>query len=129
MRTIISDAMNRSATAPELSPRYRFAAALLALIWCTAPALSAVHATLEVHRYCADHGTVEEVPQGRPTAGEPAVVAPGQPVGKIGKIVEIAGTEDLDAGHDECVFGSFCRYGSLAPMDAPGAAQLVFAEL
>src|SRR5688572_13756887 len=113
MRTSMSDAMNRSATATALSARYRFAAGLLALIWCTAPALSAVHATLEVHRYCAEHGTVEEVPEGRPTANERAsVVAPGQPVGKIEKI---AGTEDLDAGHDECVFGSFCRYGSLAP--------------
>lgn len=73
-------------------------ALLLALIWCAAPVLSAIHAGAEAHRYCAEHGALEEASEPEPTD-----------VGSDGAVIPLA----PERSHEGCVFGRFCRFGQV----------------
>jgi hypothetical protein len=88
----------------------------VALLWCAAPVLAAVHAGVEAHRYCAEHGTVEE-------AGEAVVGSPeATPV--------VAGEGEEQAPHDGCDFARFCRFGQVLAqliLDVAGTPDVALA--
>lgn len=87
--------------------RRRAVAAVLAWTWLAAPLLAIVHTLHETHRYCAEHGALEE-------AGGVATAAAAPTDGPR------AGGEDR-AAHHECSFGRVCRFGR-------GPAPVVLAE-
>jgi hypothetical protein len=102
---------------PESQPRslrmaHRLAAVVVAMFWSAAPVLAAVHAQAEVHRYCAEHGMVEEGSQARPET-----VADGMPAAHD---ASSPGPE-----HDGCAFARVCRFGQvLGPVILDAAGQL-----
>lgn len=98
--------MNRRLQARAVRVPHRFSALLVALLWCAAPVLAALHADAEVHRYCAEHGALEEA--GAPPSAEPAAdaAAAGAP------LASVEGSEQPSA-HDGCAFGEYCRFGQL----------------
>jgi hypothetical protein len=113
--------MNRSSQPHPLRVGYRSAAAFVALLWCVAPALSALHATLQIHRYCAEHGVLEEVEaSGGETGG---VEASGGEIGGVETSGPLAGGgDDETVAHEDCAFVGFFRQGRL--LDAPGSAPV-----
>lgn len=96
----------------SLRATHRLAAVLVTLFWSAAPILAAIHANAEVHRYCAEHGMVEEgsptrpqaAPDDRPAARDASAPAPE---------------------HDGCAFARVCRFGQvLGPLSLEAAGQL-----
>jgi hypothetical protein len=96
----------------SLRATHRLAAVLVTLFWSAAPILAAVHASAEVHRYCAEHGMVEEgssartgaAADARPAARDASAPAPE---------------------HDGCAFARVCRFGQvLGPVILVAAGQL-----
>jgi hypothetical protein len=80
---------------------YRLPALAVALLWCAAPVLAILHAHsgTEVHRYCAEHGTLEDV-------GETQAQAPAPD----GNGATVRGSE-TEAAHGGCAFARYCRFG------------------
>jgi hypothetical protein len=89
--------MNR--TGPPRSPAVlqRFSALFVALLWCAAPVLALVHGSAEAHRYCAEHGRLEDAGDG----------GSGEDGAARRQIVDAQGT----ASHDDCAFSQTCRFG------------------
>ena len=85
----------------------RWAALLLAVIWSAAPALAALHAEAEIHRFCAEHQALEEA---QPGGG---VVEGGR-----GAELAVGGVSSAPGDlHESCAFGRCCRFGqTLAPL-------------
>jgi hypothetical protein len=81
---------------------HRFSALLVALLWAGAPVLAALHANAEVHRYCAEHGVLEEVAAGGGATGVP-VLGGGA----------AASDAETSAPHDDCAFARYCHFGQL----------------
>jgi hypothetical protein len=71
----------------------------MVLLWCAAPILAIVHANAEVHRYCAEHGALEEAGD----ASNRSAVA--EPAGRLFDASETA------PSHTGCAFARFCRFG------------------
>jgi hypothetical protein len=82
----------------------RFSAFVLALSWCVCPALAALHASLELHRYCPEHGALEEIDGGA-----------GAPNDRVldGATPTLEGASAARA-HEECAFDRCCRPGQVA---------------
>jgi hypothetical protein len=94
-----------------LRVRHRTSALLVALLWTAAPMLAALHANAEVHRYCAEHGALEDGSTGADTAGVDG-----------GATASDAGTS---APHDDCAFARYCRFGQLLTLFAlPATGEL-----
>jgi hypothetical protein len=95
--------MSRSAPLRSLGAMYRLPALAVALLWCAAPVLAILHAHsgTEVHRYCAEHGTLEDVAEGQLQAQTPAPDGNG---------VTVRASE-AEAAHGSCAFARFCRFG------------------
>lgn len=93
--------MSRTAPLRSLGAKYRLPALAVALIWCVAPVLAILHAHsgTEVHRYCAEHGRLEDVAEGQSPAAEPD-----------GSGATVQGSE-TEAAHGGCAFAHFCRFG------------------
>jgi hypothetical protein len=101
----------------SLRATHRLAALLVGLFWCAAPILAAVHANAEVHRYCAEHGMVEE--------GREAGVAGGTSVTPSADTAPSAGDASQDPPHDGCAFARVCRFGQvLASLALAAAGEL-----
>jgi hypothetical protein len=88
----------------SLRATHRFSAFVVALLWCATPILAALHASAEAHRYCAEHGAVEEGPEGD------AVEAPDAPGPDVAAAFGEGGAAE---SHDGCAFSRFCRFGQL----------------
>ena len=71
---------------------HRYAALLLAVLWSAAPPLSVAHVLVESHRYCGEHGVLEEAAQG----------GPGRPGGD-GHSTAV-GARQAAAAHEDCAF-------------------------
>jgi hypothetical protein len=71
---------------------HRLAVYLVAAVWCATPLLSALHASVEAHRFCAEHGVIEETSA---VAEGTAPVSSDQPIAR--------GT-DAGTSHEECAF-------------------------
>jgi hypothetical protein len=93
--------MSRTAPLRSLGAMYRLPALVIALIWCAAPVLAILHAHsgTEVHRYCAEHGALEDVAEAQTRAPTPD---------ESGATVRASETA---AAHGECAFSRFCRFG------------------
>jgi len=92
----------------SLRAAHRLSAWVVVVLWCAAPLLAALHAGAEAHRYCAEHGAVEEAAEA--AAGLPADQAP-----------LAQGTDDRASTHEDCSLTPFCRFGQLL-------AQVILAE-
>lgn len=92
--------MNLAGWPRSVRATHRFVAFVVALFWCAAPVLAGVHASIEAHYYCLEHGAVEE-------AGE-AKTQPGLP----GGATVLSGAEAAPS-HDGCAFGRYCRFGQV----------------
>ncbi len=90
----------------SLRAAHRLAALLVGVFWCAAPILASVHANAEVHRYCAEHGKVEE-------AVEPGALAQAdtRPAAHDGS--------QQPPGHDGCAFARVCRFGQVFGQGSP----------
>lgn len=103
----------------DLPAAHRCAAMVLALLWLASPVLALLHAQAEIHRYCAQHGTLEEA-----GAPEPASPRSDRPVA--------AGLPTAESPHDGCAFAPHYRFsqilvsftlepgGDLPPRRSPG---------
>jgi hypothetical protein len=90
---------------------HRLAALLVGVFWCAAPILAAVHANAEVHRYCAEHGMVEEAAAA--SAARPADESAAHDA------------SERPPAHDGCAFAKVCRFGQvLASFVLPVAGAL-----
>lgn len=95
--------MNRQGKQRSLRAPHRFSAFAVALLWAVTPVLASLHASIEVHRYCAEHGVVEEAGAAEDADTPASAVQPG---------VRIGGVDvDEEAHHDDCAFAQFCRFG------------------
>lgn len=83
---------------------HRCAAFLVALLWSAVPVLSVLHADGEAHRFCAEHGTIEE---------SGSVSAPSAPEARSERASANANLGELGSTHDGCAFTQFCRFGQL----------------
>jgi hypothetical protein len=103
LRDSIWTLMSRSAPLPSLGAMYRLPAFTVALLWCAAPVLAVLHghSGTEVHRYCAEHGTLEDVAEGQVQAQAPA------PDGNSPTVR----ASEAQAAHRGCAFAPFCRFG------------------
>jgi hypothetical protein len=81
---------------------HRFSALLVALLWAGAPVLAALHANAEVHRYCAEHGVLEEAAAGDGATGLP-VLGGGA----------AASDAESPPPHEDCAFARYCHFGQL----------------
>ena len=82
-----------------LRASHRWSALLVAALWAIAPVLAALHANAEVHRFCAEHGALEETSQsGAPERGDagPAWLA-----------------SEGQIPHAGCAFARYCRFDQL----------------
>jgi hypothetical protein len=92
--------MTRTGRPRSLLETHRLAACLVAVFWCAAPVLAAIHASAQVHRYCSEHARLEEsdqTPTGAQVAGGPSARSD---------------SERLPA-HDSCAFAPVCRFGQV----------------
>jgi hypothetical protein len=80
---------------------HRLSAFLVALLWCAAPVLSVLHASAEAHRFCAEHGVLEDAGR-EETDDTPAERGP-----------VAAGQSDPSTSHEGCAFARFCRFGQV----------------
>jgi hypothetical protein len=108
--------MNRLTPARRLRESQRFSVWLLALVWCAVPVLSAVHASLEIHRYCAEHGTLEEI-AGPVRALDAQSPSPG-----------IRGVVGGESAHEDCVFHGLFRHVDSGGHGDTATADLAFAD-
>lgn len=95
--------MNWSGPLRSLGAIHRLAALVVALVWGLAPILAVFHShsSGEAHRYCAEHGVLEDVAdEGDPA---PASESDGTVVGQV----------EAARSHRGCAFGTFCRFGQL----------------
>jgi hypothetical protein len=95
----------------SLRATHRLAALLVGLFWSLAPILAALHANAEVHRYCAEHGMVEEAASGAARAADthPSAHDASEPA----------------PSHDGCAFAQVCRFGQvLGPLVHFAASEL-----
>lgn len=102
--------MNRGGQSRSWRATWRLPALVVALLWCAAPMLSAVHSAAEAHRYCVEHGAIEEV-EFENDQGEPQRPATDQVRGV-----------DASEPHEACAFAPFCRFGQLVTAFVPEAA-------
>src|SRR5262245_29424299 len=87
----------------SLRAAHRLSALAVTLLWCAAPILAAIHAYIEVDRYCAQHGSVEEAR--KVDAPRPA---PGPDTGATAE-----GELQRLPAHEACGFGKVCRFGQV----------------
>lgn len=92
---------------PTGSPRslrvmHRFSALLVAVLWSAAPVVAVVHASAETHRYCAEHGAVEESGE---RDGDVAA-------SDSDSNAAVNGTEP-GTSHEGCAFARYCRFGQV----------------
>lgn len=94
--------------------RHRLLALALAGLWCALPVAGAVHDGEHAHRYCAEHGAVEE-------AGPRAEREGQQPSGTAGLGLEGADAPSEATAHAACAFSFAHRLGDGArPGPPPG---------
>lgn len=96
-------------------------ATLLVGIWLANPVLSAVHHLLEVHTYCAEHGTLEEVADSR--AGEPTDDESG-----CSPAVRERDGGPPTFGHDACALQEFAPRDIFTPEVDCASARAAIAE-
>lgn len=80
---------------------HRVAAFAISLLWCAGPLLADLHAAAEVHRFCVEHGVIEEAGGGAAVAGR----------GEAGGGPAARGEAESGPGHDECAFSELWRSG------------------
>jgi hypothetical protein len=96
-----------------LSATHRVSAFLVVFLWGATPVLSVVHATAAEHRYCAEHGAVEDAP---------AVVG-GQTVASSD---DVAGSRPAQApAHEGCAFARYCQFGRLPEYPVPDLPRVL----
>lgn len=103
--------MNRIGRLRTLRATHRFSALLLALVWSAGPLLAALHADGEWHRYCPEHGTLEEAATPTPDDAD-----------ESGAGARVAGDGAASAEHDACAFAACARFGQQL-------ARLILADL
>src|SRR5688500_155021 len=87
---------------------HRCAALVVGLLWAVGPALAILHVDARLHRFCAEHGALEEasVPASTDQArGGPTMDAREAPEAQAG------GSGAGGDGHDGCAFSPYCRFG------------------
>jgi hypothetical protein len=91
--------MNPTGRRRPLRASHRWSACIVALLWCAAPLLAALHASAEAHRLCAEHGVLEEA-DGAPADAATGEAGPGA-------------RGERTPEHEGCDFARFCRFGQL----------------
>ena len=79
---------------------HRYAALLVAVLWAAAPALAVLHAQAEIHRFCGEHGSLEETGGPGPARG----LGPASEEQRAGDASDDAGA------HEGCAFARHCRF-------------------
>ncbi len=104
--------MDRRRPSRALRLAHRLAAFALMVLWAGAPVMAVAHAAAEGHRFCAEHGTVEE-------ASEVIVAA-----GSAGP-ADIVAARSQDAAHEDCAFATACRFGQTLSAEGGGLVGLL----
>jgi hypothetical protein len=98
--------MNLRTSTLALRVAYRFSALLLALLWCAVPVAAGLHADAEAHRFCAEHGALEDggdAAGGGGATGDRSSVSP----------LAIQGETEPSQSHHACAFSLVCRFGDV----------------
>jgi len=92
---------------------HRISAFLVFLIWGAAPVLSVVHASEEGHRYCAEHGTVEDA--------QDEVLAESNATPSTADLLSASPATE----HQGCAFAHYCQIGRLPSTAAPDLPRVL----
>jgi hypothetical protein len=96
-----------------LSATQRVSALLVVLLWGATPVLSVVHASAAEHRYCAEHGGLEDAPA--VTGGQ--AVASGN---------DVASSRPAQApAHEGCAFARYCQFARPPEPAAPDPLRVL----
>jgi hypothetical protein len=93
----------------------RVSAFLVVLLWGATPVLSVVHATEEGHRFCAEHGAVEDT---QAVGGAALAAAPDSDVAR-------SAPGQGTPAHEGCVFAHYCQFGQLPQQVRPSLPHIL----
>jgi hypothetical protein len=87
---------------------------LVVLLWGATPVLSVLHATEQGHRYCTEHGAVEDA----------QAAGAADRASRTGAVASTL-TAERAPRHEGCAFARYCQIGRLPEPHAPTAPRVL----